>query len=185
MTGSNVHLPLSLSFSLQVQCHFRKMILSKKPETRSPGEITLLGRPPESPGETDQKTPALATVITLITQGDSCNVFSPRLSSSKGELGCLENFKQECPLITEVSLGLTVSKGGSEGGLWLSPVQLRRLSDLLSPQPALGAHWQPLLSGTCFSAGAGPQRGCACLAEWVLKIQIGGQWGWVEGVTLT
>lgn len=81
------------------------MILSKKPETRSPGEITLTGWPPESPGETDQKAPVLATVITLIIQGDSCSVLRPGPSSSKGEVGSLENLKQECPLVTEVSLG--------------------------------------------------------------------------------
>ena len=157
MTGSNVHLPLSLSLSPKVQCHLRKMILSKKPKTRSPCEITLPGWPPESSGETDQKAPALATVVNLITQVDSCSVLSPGPSSSKGEVGSLENLKQKCPLITEVSLGLTVSKGESKGGLWLFPVQLRCLSDLLSPQPPSFAHWEPLLSRICFPAGADPR----------------------------
>lgn len=126
------------------------MIRSKNPEARSPGGIALTGWPPESPGETDQKAPALAAVIALIIQGDSRSVLGPGPSSSKGEVGSPENLKLERPLVSEVSLGLTiwprteaqdVSKGGSEGGLWLSAVRLRLLlSDLLSPQPASGAH---------------------------------------------
>ena len=126
------------------------MIRSKKPEAGSPGEIALTGWPPESPGETDQKVPALAAVVALIIQGDSCSVLGPGPSSRKGEVVPPGNLKLERPLVSEVSLELTiwprteaqdVSKGGSEGGLWLSAVRLRLLlSDLLSPQPASGAH---------------------------------------------
>lgn len=109
-------------------CHFKFNVTSGRwffqRNPKCPGEIPFTGWPPESPGETDQKSLGACCCQHPHHSGDRCSVLSPGPSSSKGErLGPWRTLT----LVTEVSLGMGIWPGGEatkvikgrpEAGLW-------------------------------------------------------------------